>query len=117
MDRRKTLVVALDIQGAYDRVWHTGLLAKLADLQVHPALLGWIHSFLSDREMHLMVGEATEHRRLKMGVPQGFPSLPYLILGVHRRSLDDFVPLVHVQAFADDVLLWWHAPRGDPGGP
>ena len=40
LDRRKTLVVALDIQGAYDRVWHTGLLAKLADMHVHPALLG-----------------------------------------------------------------------------
>ena len=56
LDRRKTMVVALDIQGAYDRVWHSGLLAKLTDMQVHPALLGWIQSFLSGREMHLMVG-------------------------------------------------------------
>ena len=40
IDWRKTLVVALDIQGAYDRVWHAGLLAKLADMHVHPALLG-----------------------------------------------------------------------------
>ena len=42
MDRQKSLMVALDIQGAYNPVWHTGLLAKLADMHVQPALLGWI---------------------------------------------------------------------------
>ena len=30
--------------------------------------------------MHLMVGEATEHRRLTMGVPQGSPLSPILFL-------------------------------------
>ena len=116
LDRRKTIVVALDIQGAYDRVWHSGLLAKLADMQVPPALLGWIQSFLSGREMHLMVGEASEHRRLMMGVPQGSPLSPILFLVFIDDLLTLLSPLVHVQAFADDVLLWWHAPRGDPGG-
>ena len=80
MARQKTLVVALDIQGAYDRVWHIGLLAKLGDLHVHPALLGWIQSFLSDRVVHLKVGEATERRQLTMGVPQGSPLSPILFL-------------------------------------
>ena len=42
LDWRKTLVVALDIQGAYDFVWHIALLAKLANMHIHPALLGWI---------------------------------------------------------------------------
>ena len=116
MDRRKILVVALDIQGAYDRVWHTGLLAKLANMHVQPALLGWLQSFLLDREMHLMVGEATEHRCLLMGVPQGSPLSPILFLVFIDDLLTMLSPLVHVQAFVDDVLLWWHAPQGDPGG-
>ena len=62
-----------------------------------------------------MVGEASEHRRLMMGVPQGSPLSPILFLVFIDDLLTLLSPLVHVQAFADDVLLWWHAPRGDPG--
>ena len=58
--RWKTVMLALDIEGAYDRVWHEGLLAKLADLAVPPVLVGWIHTFLSDRSMSLRVGEVVE---------------------------------------------------------
>ena len=46
--RQKTVMLALDIEGAYDRVWHEGLLAKLADFAVPPALVGWVHAFLSN---------------------------------------------------------------------
>ena len=60
--RQKTVMLALDIEGAYDRVWHEGLLAKLADVAVPPALVGWIHAFLSDRSMSLRVGEVVEWR-------------------------------------------------------
>ena len=55
-------MLALDIEGAYDRVWHEGLLAKLADLAVPLALVEWIHAFLSDRSMSFRVGEVVERR-------------------------------------------------------
>ena len=60
-------MVALDIQGAYDRVWHIGLFAKLVNLHVHPALLGCNQSFLSNCGMDLMVGKVAKHRQLTMG--------------------------------------------------
>ena len=63
-----------------------------------------------------MVGEATEHRQLLRGVPQGSPLSPILFLVSIDDLLTMLAPLVHVQAFADDVLLWCHAPRGDTGG-
>ena len=47
--RKRTVIFSLDLQSAYDRVWHTGLIWKLASLGVPPYLLGWIASFLSDR--------------------------------------------------------------------
>ena len=85
--RQKSMMLALDIEGAYDRVWHEGLLAKLADLAVPPALVGWIHAFLSDRFMSLRVGEVVERRRLSMGVPQGSPLSPILFLEIGRAHV------------------------------
>ena len=66
--RRKTMMLALDIEGAYDRVCHEGLLAKPPDLAIPLALVGWVYAFLSDRSMSLHVGEAVECRELGMGV-------------------------------------------------
>ena len=76
-------MLALDIEGAYDRVWHEGLLAKLADLAVPPALVGWIHAFLSDRSMRLRVGEVVERRQIEHGSPTRLPLVSHPILGVH----------------------------------
>ena len=47
--RRKTVLLSLDIQSAYDRLWHAGLLKKMGDADVPLGLLGWIDAFLKDR--------------------------------------------------------------------
>ena len=63
------VLVSLDIQSAYDRVWHAGLLRKLATFGIPSDLLGWIGAFLADRVAHVRVGSSVESRHLDLGVP------------------------------------------------
>lgn len=43
------IVVYLDLKGAFDRVWHQGLLYKLAKLGIKGNLFRWLFSYLSER--------------------------------------------------------------------
>ncbi|VEN49973.1 unnamed protein product [Callosobruchus maculatus] len=48
-------VVALDISKPLDRVWHEGLLVKLAAYGLPPGLRQWMNSFLNDRSWIVVV--------------------------------------------------------------
>lgn len=39
-------VIALDIKGAFDKVWHDGLISKLKCQEVSGKLLTWIENYL-----------------------------------------------------------------------
>ena len=45
---RPSLVIALDIAGAFDTVWHRGLIAKLEQLGITGDLLHLLSSYLTD---------------------------------------------------------------------
>lgn len=45
---RRTLAVALDIEGAFDRVWHKALLVKLRSLGVEGQPLALLQDYLFD---------------------------------------------------------------------
>ena len=73
--RRGELVqaITLDIQSAYDTVWHAELIRKLVGIGVDPYLMYWLDSYLSDRVCLLRVGVAELEVRPECGLPQGSP--------------------------------------------
>ena len=44
-----------DISQAFDRVWHTGLLAKLRAADVTGEVLAWFSNYLSDRKQRVIL--------------------------------------------------------------
>ncbi|GBP21147.1 RNA-directed DNA polymerase from mobile element jockey [Eumeta japonica] len=82
---RRTVGVFLDIEKAFDRVWHSGLLYKLIENRIPPALMRTVASFLKDRDFYVTVEDATsDPRPIRAGVPQGSCLSPCLRQRVSR---------------------------------
>ena len=101
----KTMVVVyLDLKGAFDKVWHKGLLYKLSKLNIPYKLFKWIEDYLNERSFQVRIN--SEHSTIKeigRGVPQGAILSPHLfnIMMADMPKEND----IHIYNYADDITL------------
>ena len=110
-DGKDTVVVALDIAGAFDRVWHGGLIEKLRAKGIQGDLLQLLGNYLHGRTLQVVVnGQASESHPVEASVPQGSVLGPVL----WNIYIDDLLrQLPAVSAYADDCTLSFTYPRQD----
>ena len=98
-------VIAMDIKGAFDKVWHKGLLSKLSGKGVKGKLLTWFEGYLNDRSIKVVLsGQSSTTASINASVPQGSVLGP-LLFSVFIDDLEDCCdnPLF---LFADDSTLF-----------
>ncbi len=105
---RKTLtgLVSLDVEKAFDKVWHPGLLHKLQSLNFPSYLTHIIKSYLSNRSFFVQIGQdSSPLHPISSGVPQGSSLGPHLF----NLYLSDIPqPTDHrviVLQYADDTAI------------
>ena len=75
---KKTFAFFLDIQKAYDTVWHDGLWYKLWDMGVKGRMWHVIKKmYMSSRSVELLEGEKSDSFNVEQGVAQGCSLSPY----------------------------------------
>ena len=111
--------IFIDIEKAFDKVWHSGLLHNLDELQI-PVYLGkWIQNYLTGRHFRVRVGSIlSEIKFIRAGVPQGSVLGPVIFNLYFNKVSTCTTPaeqldtecnqrkLAELAMFADDLSSW-----------
>lgn len=103
---------SLDVEKAFDSVWHDGLRCKLLDLGLPSRTLSLFSSFLTGRSVQVKVdGRLSQPVVLEAGTPQGSVLSPILFL-IYVNDIP-LEPAINCRAgqFADDMNVWTSSRR------
>lgn len=96
--------IFLDVERAFDRVWHNGLIFKLIKLKFPTYIIKAVNSFLRCRTFQIKINNTTSSSRsLRAGVPQGSVLAPtlYNIFTYDLPTPDNCC----VATYADDTAI------------
>ena len=101
-----------DFEKGFDLVDHNVVVDELQKLQVNPAIIRWIKSFLSWREQSVKIGFSTSTwKRANGGLPQGTKLGPFLFSVLVNSLLEDWSARIK---FVDDTTALEVVPRCSP---
>ena len=105
-----TVIISLDMARAFDSVWHDGL-RELCSRALPIRACRWLSSFLSDRSLRVLEGDALSEPFVpSAGVPQGSPLSPLLFILFAAGAPLPRTGSCGATVFADDHALWASAP-------
>ena len=97
--------IFLDIEKAFDRVWHNGFRYELLQMNAPALLLRWISSFLRNRTVKVRIlGHTSKEIAINYGVHQGSPISPLFFLLCMSKLHK--LPNTRRSLFADDLMIY-----------
>ena len=97
--------IYLDYAKAFDNVDHALLIKKPQRYGIHPQVVNWIRSFLSDRSQQVVIdGHLSLAALIISGVPQGTVLGPILFL-IFINDISHCIKYSTIRCFADDTRI------------
>ncbi|KAG5883788.1 hypothetical protein JTB14_036665 [Gonioctena quinquepunctata] len=104
-----TVAIFLDIQKAFDKVWHAGLIKKRINSNLPEHFIRLIISYIGNRRFRVKVGTALSDppHTPQAGVPQGSILSPILF----SLYVSDIPKTHEIIQYADDTVLYVSVPN------
>ena len=104
--KKQTVVVWVDLEKAFDRVWTKGLLLKLLKTNITHKMYNWIKQYIHNRKAKVSLkGKYSRTASFKQGVRQGGVLSPSLFLIFLNDLISTASPNVKAVQYADDLAL------------
>jgi ribonuclease HI len=112
-NQQEYVVTFLDVEKAFDKVWHDGLIAKMIKLKIPDEIVDWTIHYLKNRKIRVKVnGIESEEYSLFTGVPQGGVLSP-MLFNIYMYDLNKGLRQnVQIYQFADDSAIGMRIPKG-----
>jgi hypothetical protein len=105
---KKCGIVLFDIEKAFDKAPHNGILLQLHKYKCPPIIGKWLATFLTNRKFFVEIEETKSERLdIKAGVPQGSPLSP-LLFSLFINEIGSKLDKINIKfaLFADDLTIW-----------
>ena len=97
--------VFLDVSAAFDKAWHSGLIAKLEQIKIQDSALQLFKSYLSNRvQITVIDSKKSTEKQILAGVPQGSRLGPLLWIMYYNDILEGLN--CEVLIFAGDICIF-----------
>lgn len=102
---KSTAVVMLDVEKAFDNVWHDGLVHKHHTFQLPPYLVKLVDNYLRQRSFQVALGAVTSSsNNIEAGIPQGSILGP-LLYTLFTADLPELPSGSQLYLYADDTAI------------
>jgi hypothetical protein len=105
--KKSTVLLCLDIERAFDKVWTIGLVAKLIQINISPHLIHVLHNYLQHRSFFVSIRNSySKVHPIFAGVPQGSLLGPTLFnLFINDIPFTTTDPNLALTMYADDACI------------
>lgn len=105
MNNKKTMMILLDIEKAFDKIWIDGLIHKLIQLQIPSHLIKIIQNYMQDRTFQVSYNNTLSNKKTaNAGVIQG-SVLGAILFNIYISDLPE-TKYLKKTLFADDTALY-----------
>ena len=103
--KKCTYGLFMDVDGAFDKIWHKAMIAKLNSINIEGKLLSLFTSYLSNRKQVTVIdGVKSNVTEISAGLPQGSRLGPLLFI-IYINDITEIGLESEILIFADDCTL------------